>query len=98
MSKIWAMVSGDNLADEVRYALDVLVGVTKNVQVLEGGLRAGEFVETLRMDVQGMAEELRETLTVNADLLGEIVLVDMNAPAPMFGDVPEAEKLSESDG
>lgn len=98
MSRVWAMQSGEALTLDIRYLLDLLVSTTAHLEVLEGGVRAKELVETLQMDTKGLVEELRETLTLNAGLLDEIVLVDTDAPLPLFGDVPEAERLPESDG
>ena len=97
MARIWAMQAGEALTQDVEYLLSLLVSATGHLKVLEGGPEAEEFVEGFRMDVQGLVDELKETLTLNADLLGRTVFVDVNAPVPL-ADMPEAERLPETDG
>ena len=40
------------------------------------------------MDVRGLADEVKETLVVNAALLARCLFIDMNAPPVIFGDIP----------
>ncbi len=95
MGSTWALVSGNDLVQEVEALLshlDKAVGMT----VLEGGVEAEQFIETLKDDVGSLADELREKLTIHADLLERSTFVDLDAPdAQLTADIPPEELLAD---
>ena len=96
MNKTWALVRGEDLVQEVEALLSHLVKAV-DMTVLEGGTEAEQFIETVQMDVQGLADELRETLTVNAGLLDLAMFIDYDAPMPILTNMP-AEEMLEDEG
>ncbi len=97
MNKTWALVRGEDLVQEVEALLSHLTRAV-DMTVLEGGAEAEEFVHALRDDVSYMADELREVLTLRADLLERSVFVDKNAPdAQLMADIPTRELLADDE-
>ena len=96
--KSWALAQGQDLVQEVEAVLTHLTKAVENMTVLEGGAEAEQFIEALRDDVSVMADELREKLTMHADLLERCVFVDMNAPdAQLMADIPSQELLPDDE-